>query len=51
MLLCSSVFQAAPGAILLWSGYYFWSVCLFVVTVGAFVVFVVAADSLMVACN
>ncbi len=54
VLLCSSfgapaLFQAAPGAVLLWSGYCPWSVYLSMVTTGALVVSVVAAHASVVA--
>ena len=40
----SVLFQAAFGAILLWSGYYFWFVCLFMVAANTLVISVVAAS-------
>ncbi len=54
VLLCSSfgapvLFQAAPDAVLLWSGCCPWSVCLSVVATGALVVSVVAASASVVA--
>ncbi len=54
VLLCSSFgapafFQAAPDAVLLWSGCCPWSVCLSVVATGALVLFVIAAGTSVVA--
>ncbi len=54
VLFCTSfdapvLFQAAPGAVLLWSGYCPGSVCLFVVAIDALVVSVVAAGASVVA--
>ncbi len=54
VFLCSSfgapaLFQAAPGAVLLWSDCCPWSVCLSMVTTGALVLFVVASGASVIA--